>query len=204
MALRMRNDKGCSLSPGVRNSRVSAVPGAAGVRPKAWRRDRSGTAAGQHDLRRNQGGSGSRTIARNRRCLRPRFRLVATGRHGFAVLLSGAAACPNSCFNWFRPLHTQRSEVLSVRQMIERMLQDVSRRGLPPASCRGAASYQAAPCIPLFVHPNVFHPPIIVDAVDLRHDADHVRLPAGSATIMHDDRPRAVLLQLAVDLPYQL
>jgi hypothetical protein len=63
-----------------------------------------------------------------------------------------------------------------------------------PLRCRGATPYQAAPCIPLFVQPNVFHPPIIVDAVDLRHDADHVRLPAGSATIMHDDRPRAVLL----------
>jgi len=56
----------------------------------------------------------------------------------------------------------------------------------------------------LFVHPNLFHPPIIVDAVDLLYDADHVRLPAGSVTIMHDNRPRSVLLQLSVDLPYQL
>src|SRR5215510_2082492 len=63
---------------------------------------------------------------------------------------------------------------------------------------------RAAPLVGLFVHPNVFHSPVIVDAVDLRYDADHVRLPAGRATIMHDDRPRPILLQLAVDLPYQL
>ena len=33
---------------------------------------------------------------------------------------------PNSCFNWFLPLHTQRNhgEVLSVRQMIEQMILD--------------------------------------------------------------------------------
>jgi poly(hydroxyalkanoate) depolymerase family esterase len=33
---------------------------------------------------------------------------------------------PNSCFNWFLPLHAQRNhgEVLSVRQMIEQMILD--------------------------------------------------------------------------------
>src|SRR5262245_31116775 len=63
---------------------------------------------------------------------------------------------------------------------------------------------QAAASTPLFVHPNVFHPPIIVDAVDLLHDPDDVWLPAGSAAIVHDDWPRSILLQLAVNLPYQL
>ena len=141
MVLRMRDDKGCSLSPWMRKSHVSADPGAAVFRPEAACRNRWGNAAGQHGMRRHQSGSGRRKIARNRRCLRPRFGLVATDRHRWscgAVVRSGSAR-----FNWFRPLHTQRNpgEVLSVRRMIEPMLQDhdiarrrVSRRGLPLAA----------------------------------------------------------------------
>ena len=35
-------------------------------------------------------------------------------------------------------------------------------------------------------------------------EAFHVRLPAGAGADVQDDRPRHVLLQLAVDLPHQL
>jgi hypothetical protein len=56
----------------------------------------------------------------------------------------------------------------------------------------------------LLVDPDVLHPPVIIDAVDLLNDALNVRLPAGGGAIMEDDRPPSVLLQLAVYFPYQL
>ena len=49
-------------------------------------------------------------------------------RHGFAVLFpeQQRANNPNTCFTWFHPADTQRDhgEALSIRQMIERMIQD--------------------------------------------------------------------------------
>src|SRR5215831_18188534 len=56
----------------------------------------------------------------------------------------------------------------------------------------------------LLVDPDVLHAPVVIDAVDLLHDALHMRLPAGRPAIMEDDRARSVLLQLMVDLPYEL
>src|SRR5438552_436970 len=54
------------------------------------------------------------------------------------------------------------------------------------------------------VEPNVLEAPAVVDAVDHRRQPLHLRLPAGRSDAVRDDRPRAVLLQLTVDLPYQL
>jgi poly(hydroxyalkanoate) depolymerase family esterase len=51
-------------------------------------------------------------------------------RHGFALLLpeQQRANNPNSCFNWFQPQDTtrDRGEALSIRQMIERAVEDHS------------------------------------------------------------------------------
>src|ERR1700730_11128413 len=55
----------------------------------------------------------------------------------------------------------------------------------------------------LFITPHVFHGPAIVDAVAHDRQPLHIGLPAVSAGGVEDDRPHAVLRQLALDLPYQ-
>src|SRR6266853_5900325 len=57
---------------------------------------------------------------------------------------------------------------------------------------------------PLFVEPDVFHAPAVEDAVDHDRQPLHMRLPAGRAAVVKDDRPGAVFRQLPLDLPYQL
>jgi poly(hydroxyalkanoate) depolymerase family esterase len=77
-------------------------------------------------------------------------------RHGFALLFPEQQHVnnPNACFTWFHPADTQRDrgEVLSIRQMIERMIQDhgVDRRrvfivGLSAGGAMTAATLAAYP-----------------------------------------------------------
>src|SRR3954464_14355960 len=54
------------------------------------------------------------------------------------------------------------------------------------------------------VEPDVLEAETVVDAVDLRHVALDVGLHADRRAVPHDDRPRSVLEQLAIDLPNQL
>src|SRR5438552_7660883 len=56
----------------------------------------------------------------------------------------------------------------------------------------------------LFVEPDVLHAPAVEDAVDHDRQPLHMRLPAGRAAVVKDDRPGAVFRQLPLDLPYQL
>ena len=54
----------------------------------------------------------------------------------------------------------------------------------------------------LFVEPDVFHARAIGDAVDHYRQTLHIRLPAGRAAIVKDDRSGAVLRQFPLDLPH--
>ena len=82
----------------------------------------------------------------------------------------------------------------------------------PSASRKIASSRTGAPSMTapigsasaLPVEPDVFEAPAVVDAVDHHRQALDVGLPAGRGAVVKDDRPGAVLLQLAVDLPDQL
>src|SRR5258708_36561270 len=56
----------------------------------------------------------------------------------------------------------------------------------------------------LTVQPGVFEAPAVVDAVDHDRQPFDVWLAATRGAVVKDDRPGAVFLQLAVDLPYQL
>src|SRR5437773_2699431 len=56
----------------------------------------------------------------------------------------------------------------------------------------------------LFAEPDVVEPPAVVDAVDHRRQALDPWVPAGRAAHVEDDRPGALFLQSAVDLPDQL
>src|SRR5262249_48771394 len=56
----------------------------------------------------------------------------------------------------------------------------------------------------LSVQPDVFHAPIVDDAVDHHRPIFHLWLPAIGEAVVKYDRPRPVLRQLAFDLPYQL
>src|SRR5260370_30580742 len=56
----------------------------------------------------------------------------------------------------------------------------------------------------LTVQPGVFEAPAVVDAVDHDRQPLDVGLAATRGAVVKDDRPGAVFLQLAVDLPYQL
>src|SRR5437764_3763270 len=56
----------------------------------------------------------------------------------------------------------------------------------------------------LFVEPHVFHAPAVIDAVDHQRQSLHLRLQAGGADLVIDNRPGAVLLQFPIDLPHQL
>src|SRR5216683_1571310 len=55
----------------------------------------------------------------------------------------------------------------------------------------------------LFVEPDVFHAPAVVDAVDHDRQSLDVGLPAVPGRGVEDDRPNAVLGQLLLDLPHQ-
>src|SRR5579884_434047 len=68
-------------------------------------------------------------------------------------------------------------------------------------SCRIAASVASPPA--LSVEPDILEAPAVVDAVDHDRQPLDLRLHAGGADVVEDDRPRAVLLQLLVDLPNQ-
>src|SRR5439155_4105233 len=63
-----------------------------------------------------------------------------------------------------------------------------------PAPSRGGSS----------IEPDVFHPVAVVDAVDHRRQPLDVRLRAGPAARVEDDRPGALLGQTPFDLPDQL
>src|SRR5438045_70305 len=56
----------------------------------------------------------------------------------------------------------------------------------------------------LFVEPDVFHAPAVVDAVDHRGQPLHLRSPADPAAVVVDDRSGAVLGQFPFKLPDQL
>src|SRR6266446_1315982 len=53
----------------------------------------------------------------------------------------------------------------------------------------------------LFVEPDVFHAPAVVDAVDHQGQSLDIRLPAGRAAAVKDDRPGDIFRQLALNLP---
>src|SRR5215468_4430463 len=59
-----------------------------------------------------------------------------------------------------------------------------------------------APCL-LFVEPDVFHAPAVVDAVDHQCQPLDLGPPTDPSAIVVDDRPRVVLRQLAFDFPRQ-
>ena len=54
----------------------------------------------------------------------------------------------------------------------------------------------------LLVEPDVFHARAIGDAVDHYRQTLHLRLPAGRAAIVKDDRSGAVLRQFPLALPH--
>src|SRR5271165_91123 len=56
----------------------------------------------------------------------------------------------------------------------------------------------------LTVEPKVFEPPAVVDAVDHDRQPLDVGLPAARGAVMKNNRPGAVFLQFAVDLPHEL
>src|SRR5271168_1816287 len=75
-------------------------------------------------------------------------------------------------------------------------------RSFPGASRVSGAAKPETEC--LLVEPDVFEAPAVIDAVDHRRQPLDVRLPAGRSAVVPNYRPRAVLLQLLVDLPDQL
>src|SRR6516225_11682911 len=56
----------------------------------------------------------------------------------------------------------------------------------------------------LFIEPDVFHPPVVEDAVDHQGQPLHVRLTTGPAAAVEDDWAGNVLRQPPFDLPHQL
>src|SRR6266446_4031656 len=56
----------------------------------------------------------------------------------------------------------------------------------------------------LSVEPDVLEAPAVVDAVDHRRVALHIRIPAGPGAVVPKDRPGRVLRQLALNRPNQL
>src|SRR5215813_389965 len=54
------------------------------------------------------------------------------------------------------------------------------------------------------VEPDVFHAPAVKQAVNHQGQPLDVRVQAGCILRVKDDRPRAVLLKLPIDLPHQL
>src|SRR3984893_7409766 len=56
----------------------------------------------------------------------------------------------------------------------------------------------------LFIEPGVFHAPIIDDAVCHHRPPLHLGLPAVREAVVKNDRPRTVLRQLSLNLPYEL
>src|SRR5947199_7452794 len=56
----------------------------------------------------------------------------------------------------------------------------------------------------LFVEPDVFHAPAVVDAVDHDRQPLDIGLLAGRAARIEDDRPCRILRQFLFDLAYQL
>ena len=57
---------------------------------------------------------------------------------------------------------------------------------------------------PLLAKRDVFHAPAVEEAVDQQRQPLYMRPPAGSATIVEDDRPGDVFGQFSLDLPHQL
>src|SRR5260221_10046924 len=53
----------------------------------------------------------------------------------------------------------------------------------------------------LLLEPDVFQAPAVVHAVNHRRQALDLRMPAGRAAGVEDDRPRPLLLQPLVDIP---
>src|SRR6516225_2181697 len=69
----------------------------------------------------------------------------------------------------------------------------------------GLASFSSASLPrPLFVEPDVFEAPAVVDAVAHDSQPPDPGLPTGCPARVGDDRPDRVLLQFPVDLPDQL
>ena len=56
----------------------------------------------------------------------------------------------------------------------------------------------------LFIEPDILHTRTVGDAVDHDRQTLHIRLPAGRATVVEDDRPGAILCQSSFDFPHQL
>src|SRR2546430_4535069 len=71
-----------------------------------------------------------------------------------------------------------------------------------PAMCGRYPSVFRDPC--LFVQPDVFHAPAVIDAVDHDRQALHMRLPAARADRIEQHRAHRRLGQLALDLPNDL
>src|SRR5581483_4943329 len=82
------------------------------------------------------------------------------------------------------------------------------RRGgrTPPPPWRRTRCGRIAPSprLPSAVEPDVLHPIAVVDAVDHRRQPLDVRLDAGAAARIEDDRAGALLGELALDLPDDL
>src|SRR4029077_17471670 len=57
---------------------------------------------------------------------------------------------------------------------------------------------------PLLVEPDIFHTPAVEKAVHHQRQPLHLRIPAGRAAVVKDDRSGAVLRQSPFDLPYEL
>src|SRR5215467_10179815 len=74
----------------------------------------------------------------------------------------------------------------------------------PPRRESPRSSHRCSLGFSLAVEPQIFETPAVVDAVDHDRQALDVGLPAARRLIVEDDRPGAILLQLAVDRPHQL
>src|SRR5262245_53570321 len=93
-------------------------------------------------------------------------------------------------------------------------LLDACLESFPARTCGGARSCLGGPLQSvgdppcsfqsLFVEPNIFKPPIVIDAVLVLHVALHVRMPTGVGDAMGDDGVGDILGQFSFDCPDQL
>src|SRR5204863_7785624 len=72
------------------------------------------------------------------------------------------------------------------------------------AAIEGAAAPGARPSCVLSVEPDILHAPAVEEAVHQERRPLYVRVPAGRAAVVKDDRSGAVLRQFSFDRPYQL